>query len=36
VVADDKLLEVQAHTPYCYAYLGRPVTDAANLIPSTN
>ena len=34
VLDDDKLLEVQADTPY--VYLGRPLADATNLIPSTS
>ena len=33
---DDKLLEVQGDTLYYYAHLGRPLAEAANLIPSTN
>ena len=34
-LSDDKLLEVQAHTPYYYAHLDHPLTDVGSLIPST-
>jgi hypothetical protein len=36
VPAEDKVLEVQADTPYYYAHHGRPLTDDVSLIPSTN
>jgi hypothetical protein len=32
---DDKLLEVQAHTPYYYAHLDRPLADGGSRITST-
>ena len=36
MLTDDEFLEIQGDAPYYYAYLGRPLAEAADLIPSSS